>query len=80
MDAMKIAMVLCAVVFTFAIRAADKNDRPAKIDQPVDLAPWTYAWRADVAVQAKPEAYFIPHRKHFRRISSRAFITTCRIC
>jgi len=32
------------------------------IGQPVDLAPWAYAWRADAAVQEKPEAYFIPHR------------------
>ncbi len=30
--------------------------------QPVDLAPWAYAWRADLAVQEKPEAYFIPRR------------------
>jgi len=30
--------------------------------QPVDIAPWAYAWRADRAVQKKPEAYFIPRR------------------
>ena len=30
--------------------------------QPVDIAPWAYAWRADRAVQEKPEAYFIPRR------------------
>ena len=24
--------------------------------QPVDIAPWAYAWRADRAVQEKPEA------------------------
>ena len=30
--------------------------------QPVDIAPWAYAWRADLAVQEKPEAYFIPRR------------------
>ena len=30
--------------------------------QPVDIAPWAYAWRADLAIQEKPEAYFIPHR------------------
>ncbi|MBM4092677.1 MAG: hypothetical protein FJ276_25160, partial [Planctomycetes bacterium] len=29
---------------------------------PVDVAPWAYAWRADRAVQEKPEAYFIPRR------------------
>ena len=30
--------------------------------QPVDIAPWAYAWRAGLAVQEKPEAYFIPRR------------------
>ncbi|HPO13946.1 MAG TPA: hypothetical protein PLI09_10910 [Candidatus Hydrogenedentes bacterium] len=30
--------------------------------QPVDIAPWAYAWRADRTVQEKPEACFIPHR------------------
>jgi hypothetical protein len=30
--------------------------------QGVDIAPWAYAWRADLAVQEKPEAYFIPRR------------------
>ena len=28
----------------------------------VDLAPWTYVWRADREVQPQPEAYFIPRR------------------
>ncbi len=32
------------------------------VGQPVDIAPWAYAWRADLAVQEKPEAYFIPRR------------------
>ena len=32
------------------------------VGQPVDIAPWAYAWRADRAVQATPEAYFIPRR------------------
>ncbi|MBX7258291.1 MAG: hypothetical protein K1Y02_18150 [Candidatus Hydrogenedentes bacterium] len=30
--------------------------------QPVDLAPWTYVWRADRKVQEQPEACFIPRR------------------
>jgi hypothetical protein len=30
--------------------------------QPVDIAPWAYSWRAGLAVQEKPEAYFIPRR------------------
>lgn len=41
-------------------------DKPSKwvelAGTPVDISPWAYAWRADVAVQAKPEAYFIPRR------------------
>lgn len=30
--------------------------------QPVDMASWAYAWRADREVQEKPEASFIPRR------------------
>jgi len=30
--------------------------------QPVDIAPWAYRWRADLAVQENPEAWFIPRR------------------
>ena len=41
--------------------------------QPVDIAPWTYAWRADRVVQEKPEAYFIPRR--LARIDGQ-----CRLC
>ena len=32
------------------------------VGQPVDIAPWAYEWRADLAVQEKPEACFIPRR------------------
>ena len=32
------------------------------VGKPVDIAPWTYVWRADRAVQEKPEAHFIPRR------------------
>ncbi|MEI8197223.1 MAG: hypothetical protein WCI73_15095, partial [Phycisphaerae bacterium] len=32
------------------------------VGQPVDIAPWAYQWRSDVAIQQKPEAYFIPRR------------------
>ena len=42
---------------TMAIAELDKL-----AGQPVDIAPWAYAWRADRAVQEKPEAYFIPRR------------------
>jgi hypothetical protein len=30
--------------------------------QPVDIGPWSYAWRADRTEQGKPEAEFIPRR------------------
>ena len=30
--------------------------------KPVDIAPWTYMWRADRTIQEKPEAHFIPRR------------------
>jgi hypothetical protein len=32
------------------------------VGKPVDIAPWTYIWRADRTIQEKPEAYFIPRR------------------
>ncbi len=32
------------------------------VGQPVDIAPWAYEWRADLAVQKRPEACFIPRR------------------
>jgi hypothetical protein len=32
------------------------------VGQPVNIAPWGHVWRADRAVQEKPEAYFIPRR------------------
>ena len=28
----------------------------------MDIAPWAYAWRAGLATQEQPEAYFIPRR------------------
>jgi hypothetical protein len=41
---------------------ADKTQLDRMVGQPVDIAPWSYVWRADRAVQEKPEAYFIPRR------------------
>lgn len=46
---------------------SSNDDAPKWVDsalagQPVDIAPWTYEWRSDRAVQEKPEAYFIPRR------------------
>ena len=39
-----------------------KTDLDQLAGQPVDIAPWVYAWRADRPIQEKPEAYFIPRR------------------
>ena len=45
------------------IASAAGNARLDKLaGQPVDIAPWAYLWRADLTVQEKPEAYFIPRR------------------
>ncbi|MGA2500520.1 MAG: hypothetical protein ABSH20_22490, partial [Tepidisphaeraceae bacterium] len=41
---------------------ATKTGRDKLAGQPVDITPWTYEWRADRAVQEKPEACFIPRR------------------
>jgi hypothetical protein len=42
--------------------AVEKTQLEKLAGQPVDIAPWAYAWRADRAVQEQPEAYFIPRR------------------
>jgi hypothetical protein len=68
-------LALLAVVAFLAIGLASAAEPPGSpatpmpnadldklVGQPVDIAPWTYAWRADRAVQEKPEAYFIPRR------------------
>jgi hypothetical protein len=75
------AVCLVALLAT-AVEAAEppKNEPPADpkqlVGQPVDMAPWAYAWRADREVQEKPEAYFIPRRlkrfdEVYRTIASR---------
>ena len=45
-----------------AAAGGDKAGLDRLVGEPVDIAPWAFAWRADLAVQAKPEAYFIPRR------------------
>ncbi|MBN2290989.1 MAG: hypothetical protein JXM70_01105 [Pirellulales bacterium] len=42
--------------------ATEKIELDKLVGKPVDISPWAYAWRADRAVQEKPEAYFIPRR------------------
>jgi len=54
--------------------ATEKADLDRLAGQPVDIAPWAYAWRADRAVQEKPEAYFIPRRlERINRVYRTAF-------
>jgi len=64
-------LVLGGIGFAWAVAFAEPAAAPADAEkvqleamaaQPVDIAPWAYAWRADRAVQEKPEAYFIPRR------------------
>ncbi len=60
-------MVVASVAFGvqppgLPLAAADTARWDELVGQPVDIAPWAYAWRADRAVQEKPEAYFIPRR------------------
>ena len=43
-------------------RGTEISELEKLVGQPVDIAPWAYVWRADLAVQEKPEAYFIPRR------------------
>jgi hypothetical protein len=58
-----------AVVITLSLAMVARTAEPqpaAALDdlvgQPVDMAPWAYAWRADREVQEQPEASFIPRR------------------
>jgi hypothetical protein len=59
-------VLLAAIIIMNIHAAAQAVTDTAVLDslagQPVDISPWTYAWRADRAVQEKPEAYFIPRR------------------
>ena len=67
--AMAAVLILAAIGAAWAAEspglaptAADKTPFENLAGQPVDIAPWAYAWRADRAIQEKPEAYFIPRR------------------
>ncbi len=56
--------------------ATEKTEVDKLMGQPVDIAPWAYAWRADLAVQEKPEAYFIPRRlERMDKVYRTAFTT-----
>jgi hypothetical protein len=67
----RVAATLAVVGFSVALAAQPSSllstaqqhpDLDRLVGEPVDIAPWAYSWRADLAVQEKPEAYFIPHR------------------
>ncbi len=68
----RLALALTSTVtsmwWTAAAVSASPEERLAnlaeQVGQPVDIAPWGYAWRADRPVQHEPEAYFIPRRLH----------------
>lgn len=70
---MRMTGMAVLVVIGFGVAsAAESPEHPAAVagntawdapaGQPVDIAPWAFAWRADREVQEKPEAYFIPRR------------------
>ena len=59
----KCALAAALAMMIVAVASATEKTAWDKLaGQPVDIAPWAYAWRADRAVQPKPEAYFIPRR------------------
>ena len=54
---------IAALMLGLSMSQASAGDDPEKlVGQPVDIAPWSYGWRADRAVQERAEAYFIPRR------------------
>ena len=57
-----IAAACAAESLTVAPARAGATRLEPLVGQPVEIAPWAYAWRADRAVQEKAEAYFIPRR------------------
>ena len=75
MNQRTIQWVVIVALVTFGVEVVTATDTPKPpstkrpnitLDelegQSVDIAPWAYAWRADRAIQEKPEAYFIPRR------------------
>jgi len=76
-------LAMAGVSVAFAAESSELQ-RPAMgiteldklVGQPVDISPWAYAWRSDMAVQEKPEAYFIPRR--LDRMN-KVYRTACRL-
>jgi hypothetical protein len=59
------AAVIVSLSLVLVARSAEPPPAAARGDlvgQPVDMAPWASAWRADREVQEQPEASFIPRR------------------
>ena len=54
--------VILALASVNHVAAMEKTNLDKLKGQPVDLAAWAFTWRADLAVQETPEAYFIPRR------------------
>ena len=54
--------VMIMSVHSSARAVTDTTTLDSMAGRPVDISPWAHAWRADRAVQEKPEAYFIPRR------------------
>lgn len=59
-------MILAALVAVTSLVTPQGNSEQwadlSLVGTPVDMAPWAYSYRADLAVQPQPEAYFIPRR------------------
>ena len=57
-----IGIVVASAAESPGLSPTAKTELEKLVGQSVDIAPWAYAWRADLTVQEKPEAYFIPRR------------------
>ena len=58
----RLLFVLITMTMVAAVACNAGGEMDKLVGKPVDIAPWAYAWRADLAVQKQPEAYFIPRR------------------
>ena len=56
-----IAMLLLLGIVS-GVDAGETANPGIIVGQPAELSAWAYAYRADLPVQDKPEAWFVPHR------------------
>ncbi|HEY4283984.1 MAG TPA: hypothetical protein VGM62_13035 [Chthoniobacterales bacterium] len=77
MAALAVMSMLFATISQGALPTLMKQTELDKLaGQPVDIAPWAYLWRANLSVQEKPEAYFIPRRlERIDKVYRTAFTT-----